>query len=291
MINIKKNKQNTLKMLFVVATTAIFLLTNVVASAQGDLLIFPKRLVFEGRNKVKKVILSNTGLDSATYSISFIEYRMNEDGGFESISEADEGQHFASPFLRVFPREVTLASGEGQTVKVQLYNTQNLTDGEYRSHLYFRSISKPVPRTAPKVNARGERILIDVSLSINLAAIYGISIACIIRSGNDTTKVSVSDMQFIKANEEQEDILSFKLNRNGNMSIYGDFRVKYITPNNNVYEVAKMKGVGIYTPGLYRNMKVKLTKPENVNFSEGVFKVIFTKNESRKVLAEAELKL
>ena len=75
------------------------------------------------------------------------------------------------------------------------------------------------------------------------------------------------------------------------MSVYGDFSINYTAPNNKNYEVAKMKGVGVYAPSAYRNMKIKLNKPENMNFSEGLLKVTFTQNESKKVLAEAELNL
>lgn len=252
--------------------------------AQGNLMIYPKRVVFEGRKKVEKLVLSNTGNETAIYNISFVEYKMNENGGMETISEPEEGIRFASPYVRVYPRRVTLAPGEWQTVKVQLYNTQNIADGEYRSHLFFRAEKNNAP-----LGQSGQAK--DSIMSVKLEAIFGISIACIIRLGDDSTTVSVSDMQFVKAKGGQDDALSFKLNRIGNMSSYGDFTIHYTAPNNKVYEVANMKGVGVYTPGAYRNMKIKLNKPENVNFVGGKFMVLLTKNESEKVLVEAELNL
>ena len=65
--------------------------------------------------------LANTGKDSATYAISLVQIRMNEDGGFENITEPDPGQNFADKNLRFFPRSVTLAPGEAQSIKVQTY--------------------------------------------------------------------------------------------------------------------------------------------------------------------------
>lgn len=254
------------------------------ALAQGNLLIYPKRVVFEGRKKVEKLVLSNTGKDTAVYNISFLEYKMNENGAMKTITEAEEGIRFASPYVRLFPRRVTLAPGEAQVVKVQLYKTQNLTNGEYRSHLYFRAEKNNTPLGQGKQSQ-------DSTISVKLEAIFGISIACIIRMGDDNTAITLSEMQLVKANGGEEDLISFKLNRSGNMSGYGDFSINYAALDNKVYEVAKMKGVGVYTPGDYRNMKIKLSKPENVNFSGGSLKVIFTQNESKKVLAEAELKL
>ena len=76
--------------------------------AQGNLLITPKRVVFEGNKRSIDISLANIGDDTATYAISLIQIRMTEEGSFESITEPDEGQLFASPYLRFFPRSVTL---------------------------------------------------------------------------------------------------------------------------------------------------------------------------------------
>jgi hypothetical protein len=252
--------------------------------AQGNLMIYPKRVVFDGRKKVEKLVLANTGKDTAVYNISFLEYKMNENGELKSITEQEEAIRFASPYLRVFPRMVKLPPGEAQTVKVQLYNTQGLTDGEYRSHLYFRAEKNNIPLGQTEKTK-------DSTISVKLQPIFGISIACIIRRGDNNTTVSVTNMQFEQSNEGEDELLSFRIHRSGNMSAYGDFIVNYITPDKKAYEVAKMKGVGVYTPGDFRNMKIKLNKPENVNFSGGLLKVIFTQNESKKEPIEAELKL
>jgi len=251
--------------------------------AQGNLLIYPQRLVLDGKKKVEKLVLSNTGKDSAVYSISFIEYKMNEYGEFQTIQEEEPGLHFASPYVRIYPRIVTLGPNESQILKVQTYNTQELADGEYRSHLYFRAEKE---KTALGKESKAKESLV----SVKLEAIFGVSIACIIRKGEDNTAVSISDILYSKT-KDKEDLLQFKLNRNGNMSAYGDFIISYTTANNKSYEVGSVKGIGVYLPGTVRNMNVKLIEPSNVNFKGGVFKVVFTQNDSKKVLAEAELNL
>lgn len=253
--------------------------------SQGNLMIYPKRVVFEGREKVEKLVLSNTGKDTEVYNISFLEYKMNENGEMKIITVPEEGIRFASPFVRVFPRVVTLPPGESQTVKVQLINNQDLTNGEYRSHLYFRAEKNNTPLGQPKQTK-------DSTISVKLEPIFGLSIACIVRMGEDNTTVFATDLQFVKATTGGEnDVLIFRINRNGNMSVYGDFSIHYTAPDKKTYEVAQMKGVGVYTPGAYRNMKIKLNKPDNMNFSGGSLKLVFTQNESKKVLTEAELKL
>ncbi len=94
--------------------------------AQGNLLITPKRVVFEGNKRSMDLNLANIGDDTATYAISLIQIRMTEEGGFETITEPDEGQMFASPYMRYFPRTVTLGPNEAQTVKIQLSKSGGL---------------------------------------------------------------------------------------------------------------------------------------------------------------------
>lgn len=251
--------------------------------AQGNLVINPKRIVFDGKKKTEKLVLSNTGKDSAVYNISFIEYKMKVDGELLPIEREEENLHFASPYVRLYPRIVKLGPNESQILKVQLYNTENITDGEYRSHLYFRAEDEK--------NALGTVTKAKESpVSVKIEAVFGISIACIIRKGEDKTYLSISDISYSKS-KDQENFLAFKLNRTGNMSAYGDFVITYITPNGKLYEVGTVKGIGLYLPGTTRNMSIKLNAPNNVNFVGGSFKVVFTENESKRILAEAGLNL
>ena len=115
------------------------------ASAQGNLLIMPKRVVFEGSKRSEDLSLANIGKDTATYVISFVQFRMKDDGSFEKITDPDSAQNFSDKYLRFFPRTVTLAPNESQTVKVQVTKKDELKPGEYRSHLYFRAIPKQPP--------------------------------------------------------------------------------------------------------------------------------------------------
>ena len=251
--------------------------------AQGNLIIHPKRIVFDGKKKIEKLVLSNSGKDSAVYNISFIEYKMNEDGELLSVEKEEDNLRFATPYVRLYPRIVKLGPNESQILKVQMYNTEHIADGEYRSHLYFRAEQE---KTALGTATEAKEALV----SVKLEAIFGISIACIIRKGEDKTYLSISDISYSKS-KDQENFLAFKLNRTGNMSAYGDFVVNYIAPSNKVYEVGTVKGIGLYLPGTARTMKVTLNTPSNVDFKGGSFNVVFTENESKKILAEANLNL
>jgi P pilus assembly chaperone PapD len=103
--------------------------------AQGDLYV-TNRVILEGRKMNEVLSLANTGDKAATYSISFVQRRMNEDGSFTSIDASDEGAPFADPYLRIYPRQVTLEPKEGQSIVLQVRRTVNMPDGEYRSHIF-----------------------------------------------------------------------------------------------------------------------------------------------------------
>ena len=274
-----KNKKGNLSALFILIAVCMCFTNS--TSAQGDLLIFPKRLVFDGKNQVEKLILSNTGKDSAVYNISFSQRKMNEFGKLEVISEPDSGQYFATPYLRVYPRQVILAPNETQIVKVQVINTNKIEEGEYRSHLYFRPEKNNDPLGQEK------EVVDSTVLSVKLVAIFGISIPIIIDKGISNTLTSISELSFTDEDSKAY-FLNFTINRSGNMSTYGDISIYYISKDNASYEVGKVSGVAVYTPGTIRKVKMQMQKPEGQNFSDGKLKVVYTMSESKEVIAEAE---
>src|SRR6478672_1904070 len=59
------------------------------AYAQGDLMVIPTRVVLESNKRFEVLTVLNRGVDSAQYSINFIQYRMTEKGELQEITEAD----------------------------------------------------------------------------------------------------------------------------------------------------------------------------------------------------------
>src|SRR5580700_8466443 len=140
-INRLGNKSNYLLLKGTFCLYGLVLLCGTTSAfGQGDLLISPLRVTFEGSKKSQEINLANVGKDTATYIISVQDIKMNDDGSFEQITTPEPGQNFAGPYLRFFPRKVTLAPNEAQVVKIQLIKTNELQPGEYRSHLYFRAV-------------------------------------------------------------------------------------------------------------------------------------------------------
>jgi hypothetical protein len=274
------------EMIFITWVILMIFIPNRNTFAQGDLLITPRRVVFEGSKRSFDLNLANAGRDSATYAISLIQIRMKEDGGFETITQPDPGQRFAESFVRFFPRSVTLGPGEAQVVKIQLTKVNDLTTGEYRSHFYFRAVPKAKPL------GEKEQAIDTTSISVKLTPIFGITIPVIIRVGESNTKVTLSELGFTMVNDT---IPSIKLifNRTGNMSVYGDISVDHISMQGKITRVGIANGVAVYTPNAVRRFQLNLGKVPGVDYKSGTLRVIYSAPSDVKPqrYAEAELAL
>jgi hypothetical protein len=236
--------------------------------AQGDLLIYPKRIVFEGSRRSHDMNLANSGKDTARYLLSVVQIRMKEDGTFENISVPDSGQNFADKYFRIFPRNVVLPPNEAQTVKVQLINTGELKPGEYRSHLYIRAEAEKAPL------GETETLKDSASISVKLVAVFGVSIPVIIRSGENTSSVSISDLS-VQYPKDTVPSVKFALNRSGNMSVYGDIAVDYISPEGKTTRVGIVNGISVYTPNPKRFFVMPLSKISEVDYHKGSLHITY----------------
>jgi hypothetical protein len=253
----------------------ILLLLHILCShrtmAQGNLLLLPRRVIFEGAKRYEELNLANTGKDTARYVISLMHLRMKTDGGFEEISQPDSGEAFADRFIRFFPHSVMLGPGESQVVKIQLTKISELTPGEYRSHLYFRAI----PDNAPLGEEGPAK---DSGISIRLIPVFGISIPVIIRNGASTTQVKLSDLS-IEMVEDTIPILTMTFHRTGNMSVYGDISVYYTSASGKTTLAATAKGIAVYTPNISRGFRLTLDKKNDINYHSGRLSVEYSTGE------------
>ena len=247
-------------------------------------MIYPKRIVFDGiESRVQTLNLGNTSSDTTTYRLSYNQIQMDEDGKFNTIEEPESNHNFASPYLRYYPRTITLAPDEWQTIKIQLIKTSELKEGEYRSHLYFR----PVPKT--KLLEKETNITDSVNpeeSSVVLKAIFGISIANIITIGTATTAVTLSNLALLPSYD-----LSVNINRTGNQSAYGELHVNHISPEGVSRNVGLIKGFAVYTPGNLRRTKIKLNTISSVDYSKGKLQVVYSTPNHETIYAEAFLNL
>lgn len=259
-------------------------LFNSNVKAQGNLEITPKRVVFEGQKRITEVKLVNIGSDSANYAISFKQYRMTEDGTFQEITTPDLGQNFSDKNIRYFPRSVMLAPNESQVIKLQLIRSELLGPGEYRSHLYFRSLTPP--KALGVEDIKKDSSLVD----IKLLPIFGITIPVIIRVGESNTTLNITDIKLEKTAVGTSK-LDLTINRIGNMSAYGDLSVLYIDSKGKEIKIGLSQGIAIYSPNLLRRIKIELDDKPSVDLNKGTIRVLFSsQSETRpQKLAEVEL--
>jgi hypothetical protein len=161
-----------------------------------------------------------------------------------------------------------------------------MSPGEYRSHIYFRAV--------PAEKPLGEKEVLkdSTSISIKLVPVFGITIPIIIRVGQSTAKVSISDVSFEMVNDTMP-ILKMAFNRTGNMSVYGDIAIDYISPQGKVVRVSFIQGMAVYTPNPVRRLKVDFDKTLGIDYSRGKLHIVYTSQSDTKPekLAEAELLL
>lgn len=98
--------------------------------AEANLMLNPVRIVFENNQRAAQVDLINNGAETATFRIRLVNRRMSETGEFTVVDSAAPGEQFADGLLRYSPRQVVLAPGAGQAVRLMLRKPASLTPGD-----------------------------------------------------------------------------------------------------------------------------------------------------------------
>jgi hypothetical protein len=251
--------------------------------AQGDLMVFPKRMVFTDDQRSQEFTLVNTGKDTATYNMSLINFRMTETGQFENVSQPDSGQHFADQNLRIFPRAVTLAPRESQKVKVQVYRATQLEEGEYRSHLSFQGVKEQKPLEKKVVEEKAEGITTQINIDL------GVTVPVILLVGDPPATAGFSQV-ILDTEDQNVPQLDFIVHRKGNKSLYGDIKLIHTAPSGQETEVGTFKGVAVYAPIPQRHFSITLPT-EKVDYSSGKLSLSYQVPEKSEKLAATELVL
>lgn len=251
----------------------------------GDLLITPTRIVFEGRQRAAEITLVNTGSSTATYRITLVHVRMDEEGGTKEIeaSGSEAGERFADDLIRYSPRQVTLVPRAAQTVRMQVRKPFELASGEYRSHLLFRAVPSAEP---PAGNAES-----STAFRVKLTAIYGVSIPVIVRQGETSVKTALSELELVPpAGPGDSSALRFRIGRTGNQSIYGNLTVTFVPAGGKPMVVGLANGVAVYTPNASRVVRITLRTLAGDTIRKGVLRLAYTKQDKGgETIAETDL--
>lgn len=213
------------------------------AQAQSDLLVAPTRVVINQGGSAE-VVLSNIGSQPATYRISAELRRMDEDGDFSEVAEADANptEQAALSMVSFAPRRVTLLPGQPQSVRISIRPPAGLPDGEYRVHLNFRGIPPAVPADDSAGAATG--------VTIKLVPVYGITIPVFVRRGRLEAAASLSNPQVVR--RDNATFVEIDVNRTGQRSVYGELIGK--APDGTM--LFQVKGVAVYPEVNHRKVRV-----------------------------------
>jgi P pilus assembly chaperone PapD len=256
-------------------------------AAMADLMLHPTRVVFEKNQRAAQVELINDGKDSATYRINLVNRRMTETGELVTAAEPGAGEQFADNMLVFSPRQITLAPGTTQTVRVMVRRPAGLEPGEYRSHLHFEKLPDPNPSTSVESQAQGEP-----QIGIVLNVLVGASIPVIVRQGDTSATISLSNLA-VQTGSDGRPLLALQMNRSGNASVYGDLAVSFTPTGAAPVEVARIGGIAVYTPNPVRRSNVVLAPPKGQALAHGTLHVTYRQRPDAggRMLAEATLVL
>lgn len=256
---------------------------------RADLMLYPTRIVLEQDRNAAQVELINNGRESATYRISLVNRRMSESGEMLEIDTPRPDERFADPLLRYAPRQVTLAPGASQTIRMMVDLPPQLATGEYRSHLQFDRL--PPPSGASSIESA--LTLGDRQIGVRLTPLIGASIPVIVRHGETSATVKLSDLRLDQHQESGLPLLMMVLHRSGNRSVYGDITVSFIPQHGPAQQVGGAGGVAVYTPNAVRRATLLLEPPPGLKLERGRLQVSYRERaeDGGRLLAEAQLAL
>jgi P pilus assembly chaperone PapD len=231
------------------------------ASAQGDLLVAPTRVVLSGGGGTE-VILSNIGEKTATYRIALELRRMTPDGNIDDIAEAEAtpAEKAALAMVRYAPRRITLQPNQPQSVRISARPPAELPNGEYRVHMSFKAIPDPTA-TVDTIEQKSE------GLTIRLTPIYGLTIPMIVRKGQLEATAALAHPRI----ERSDKLTYFKVDiqRSGARSVYGDVLVLPRGGDKPLYEA---RGLAVYAELPARTVSLQLS-PEQAGRLKGPVRV------------------
>ncbi|MAI91226.1 MAG: hypothetical protein CBB65_12330 [Hyphomonadaceae bacterium TMED5] len=245
----------------------------------GGLSLTPTRLVLSPGDAMGEVTLYNSGGETVTYRVEDVELEALEQGGYGQVEEdADAPEWSAARFLRYAPRQVTLAPGERQLVRVISRAPRDMTAGEYRSHMRFSSI----PTVAPVDELENEpEASDDTSVEVRVGLEYRITIPVILRTGDGAYGTEIQSAS-LEANPDSEGTsVRVTLNKTGSWSDYGVLRVLDAAGE----EIGLLRGVSVLPPLTSRVVNIPLNVPDAVPA-----RVVFeTDNNAADLIASAEV--
>ncbi len=237
----------------------------------ANLNISPKRVTFDRNRRTATVYIYNQGAAAASFDVGLVDRTMLPDGQILAVDDATqradaktyaEQVKSAQKMLLVSPRRVTLAPGQGQTVRLRVGATTDTAPAEYRSHLTITTIP---PRDAG-LTAEAAAGLAPNELRFQINSIFGLSIPAIVRVGDLDVRASLENVRVEyaevspdgRAPPRRTPMLVADITRLGANSLFGNVEVRPVGKANDVIGIAR--GVGVYTEVPRRTVRIPLNR-------------------------------
>ena len=212
----------------------------------GDINVYPRRVVMDRRQGVASVGLYNKMPFEGEYEISIANMVMTNTGRmipFDNLPEGTDTSRVktASDMLRWSPRRVVLLGSEAQTVRIMARPPADLPDGEYRAHFTVVSVPGDVNDGLSIDDAVAGRTSGAGNVGVTIRPRFGISIPVIVRIGETTLTVGLTDFNLIRTGEGPQ--VTLTITRSGTRSAFGDL---VITAPGQDQPLLVARGIGVY---------------------------------------------
>ncbi len=235
----------------------------------GELMISPTHLSIDDKNHAGTIVVVNSGQKTVRYRLDLVDMQMSSDGQLQRLQTSNS----AAPYIRLSPREITLAPGGSQKVRILSTTPGDSPAGEYRSHLEFIPIRRNTGMTPSQPGS---------ALKINLDVSIVVTIPLFLHTGRVYSAASLSDASF-KVSAAGSSV-RFKLGREGNESLRGDLNISFKPAKGGSVALAQMKGLAVYYPNSSRTVQLALPKDLSA-LGEGEIEIKFAKEGDRRAEA------
>lgn len=267
-----------------------------VTNVGANLNISPKRVTFDKNRRTATVYIYNQGGAAATFDIALVDRVMLPDGQILALSDT-EGKPDLKPIvdklksakdvLQVSPRRVTLAPGQGQTIRLRVAGVPEGASGEARSHLTVTTIPPPSAGLSAEAAASGA----PNEISFQITSVFGISIPAIVRFGEPDVRAAIEGAHLEYAQlsldgkaPKRTPIIVFDLVRTGASSLFGNVDVRVRGAKDGL---GLARGIGVYTEINKRQVRIPLLRDPGAEKLE----ITFTDDDTSpgKMLAKLDL--
>lgn len=213
-----------------------------------------KRVIFGEGKRSEVLSIINSTAQPQTYRLGWRHYRMTEDNSLQAVDPDVKSDDilWADDMVRFAPRRITVPAGASQQIRLLFRRPADLKEGEYRSHLWIVTETKPEKFEMEP----GEK-----KQSVRLAVQPAVSLPIFVRSGDLSVKASISDARLAKTAEGLK--LNMVLHREGNRSLYGDFDFICSAGSKDLV-VHQVRGISVYTEIAKRQLEftIPMDTPE-----------------------------